>query len=71
LHVGVSVICIFNSNFSAECAARLLSKRVAAIPDNAIASAIIFRDHMAAKISETKIVLPVPPGASRKYNSPL
>ncbi|GFV65926.1 hypothetical protein TNCV_4470161 [Trichonephila clavipes] len=34
-------------------------KRVAAIPDDAIASAILFCDRMVAKISERRKVLPV------------
>jgi len=45
------VICIFNGNFSAECAFQPQSKRVAAIPDDVIASAKIFRDRTVAKIS--------------------
>lgn len=71
LHVGVSVVCKFNGNFSAECAVRPPSKSVAAIPDDAIASAILFRDRMVAKMIEMRKVLPVPPGASMKYNPPL
>ncbi|GFU28200.1 hypothetical protein TNCV_3762561 [Trichonephila clavipes] len=54
LHVGASVFCKFNSSFHAECVVRPLSKRVAAIPDDAIASAILFCDRMVAKISEKK-----------------
>ncbi|GFT08918.1 hypothetical protein TNCV_4104291 [Trichonephila clavipes] len=46
-------------------------KRVAAIPDDAIASAILFCDRMVAKISERRKVLPVPPGASMKNSPPL
>ncbi|UYV66834.1 hypothetical protein LAZ67_4003034 [Cordylochernes scorpioides] len=38
LHVGVSITCIFNGNFNAECAVRPPSKRIAAITDDAIAT---------------------------------
>jgi len=41
LHVGFSAICIFDCNFSAECAIRQSSKRVATISDDAISSAIL------------------------------
>ncbi|GFU77381.1 hypothetical protein TNCV_3193391 [Trichonephila clavipes] len=44
----------FNSSFHAECVVRPPSKRVAAIPDDAIASAILFCDRMVAKISERR-----------------
>ncbi|GFY31208.1 transposon Tf2-6 polyprotein [Trichonephila clavipes] len=57
--------------FNAECVVRPPSKRVAAIPDDAIASAILFCDRMVAKISERRKVLPVPPGASMKNSPPL
>jgi hypothetical protein len=46
LHVGVSVIFTFNGNCSAECAVRSPSTRVAVIPDDAITSAVSFRDRM-------------------------
>ena len=70
LHVGVSMIYIFNSNFSVECAVWPPSKRVV-IPDDVIANAILFCDRMVAKISEMRKVLPVTPGVSMKYNPPL
>ncbi|GFU20604.1 hypothetical protein TNCV_3785081 [Trichonephila clavipes] len=46
-------------------------QRFAAIPDDAIVSAILFCDRMVAKISERRKVLPVPPGASMKNSPPL
>ncbi|GFR03068.1 hypothetical protein TNCT_549021 [Trichonephila clavata] len=49
----------------------LLSKRVAAIPEDAIASAILFCDLIVARIIEIRKVLPVPPGASKKYKPQL
>ncbi|GFU94213.1 transposon Tf2-6 polyprotein [Trichonephila clavipes] len=52
LHVGASVFCKFNGSFNAECVVQPPSKRVATIPDDAIASAILFCDRMVAKISE-------------------
>ncbi|GFW64513.1 transposon Tf2-6 polyprotein [Trichonephila clavipes] len=62
LHVGaLSVFCKFNGSFNAEFV-RPPSKESCAIPDNAIASAILFCDLMVAKISERRKVLPVPPG---------
>ncbi|GFX71449.1 hypothetical protein TNCV_2694371 [Trichonephila clavipes] len=54
-------------NFNAECAVRPPSKRVAAIPDVAISSAILFCDLIVARIIEIRKVLPVHPGASKKY----
>ncbi|GFX55069.1 transposon Tf2-6 polyprotein [Trichonephila clavipes] len=71
LHVGASVFCKFNGSFNAECVVQPPSKRVTAIPDDAIASAILFCDRMVAKISERRKVLPVPPGASMKNSPPL
>ena len=71
LYVGLSVICMFNGNFSAQCAVRPPSRRVAAIPDDAITSAASFRNRMVAKISKMRKVLPVPFGASRNYNQPI
>jgi hypothetical protein len=58
-----------SGSFSAECAVRPLSKSVAAIPDDATASAILLCDRMVANISEINVLL-VPPGASIKYNLP-
>ena len=57
LNVGFSVICMFNGNFSAECAVQSSFRRVAVILDDAIASAASFRDHMVTKISEIRKVL--------------
>ncbi|GFU90260.1 transposon Tf2-6 polyprotein [Trichonephila clavipes] len=71
LHVGASVFCKFNSSFHAECVVRPPSKRVAAIPDDAIANAILFCDRMVAKISDRRKVLPVPPCASMRNSPPL
>ncbi|GFX66187.1 transposon Tf2-6 polyprotein [Trichonephila clavipes] len=71
LHVGVSITCIFNGNFNAECAVRSPSKRVAAIPDDTIASEILFCDLIVARIIEIRKVLPVPPSASKKYKPQL
>lgn len=72
-------VCKFSGNFSDECAVRVPSKSIAAILesriaaiqnlDDAIASAILFRDRTVAKLSEIRNVLSVPPGASMKYNS--
>jgi len=56
-------IYIFNGNFSAECAVRHPSKRVVVIPDDKIASEILFIDRMVVKISEMWNVFSVPPGA--------
>jgi len=70
LHVGVSAICIFNGDFSAECTIRQPSKIVAAISDDAIVSVILFRDWMVVKISEMRKFITVLPGVSRKYNPP-
>ncbi|GFT13407.1 uncharacterized protein TNCV_3200511 [Trichonephila clavipes] len=67
LDVGVSITYIFNGNFNAECAVRPPSKRVAAIRDDAI----LFCDLIDARIIEIRNVLPVPPGASKKYKPPL
>lgn len=66
LQIGVSLICMFNGNFKAECAVRPPSTRVAAIPDEANARATPFRDLILAKSNEIQNVFPVPPGASRK-----
>ncbi|GFW93774.1 transposon Tf2-6 polyprotein [Trichonephila clavipes] len=71
LHVGASVFCKFNGSFNTEYVVRPPSKRAAAIPDDAITSAVLFCDRMVAKISERRKVLPVPPGASMKNNPPL
>ncbi|GFS38779.1 hypothetical protein TNIN_113001 [Trichonephila inaurata madagascariensis] len=69
LHAGHSVIWIFNGNFSAECAVLPQSIRIAAIPDNAIASGVSFRDLMIAKKKiEMRKVFPVPQSSSKKYN---
>ncbi|GFU32384.1 transposon Tf2-6 polyprotein [Trichonephila clavipes] len=54
LHVGASVFCKFYGSFNAECVVRPPFKRVAAIPDDAIASAILFCDRMVAKISKRR-----------------
>jgi len=56
-------IYIFIGNFSAECAVRYPSKRVVVIPDDAIASEILFLDRMVVKISEMWNDFLVPPGA--------
>ena len=40
LHVGVSIIWMFNGNFNAECAVLPPGSNVAAIPDDAIAKAM-------------------------------
>ncbi|GFS97840.1 uncharacterized protein TNCV_2018021 [Trichonephila clavipes] len=53
------------------CCSRPPSKRVAAIPDDAIASAILFCNLIVARIIEIRQVLPVPPGASKKYKPQL
>jgi len=42
-------------------------KRVPAIPDDVIASEILFREQMVAKIREITKVFLVPPGGSIKY----
>ncbi|GBP76647.1 Transposon Tf2-6 polyprotein [Eumeta japonica] len=71
LHVGASVFCKFNGSYNAECAVRPPPKRVPAIPDDAMASVILFCDHMVAKMCERRKVFPVPPGASMKNSPPL
>jgi hypothetical protein len=60
------LLCIFNGNFSAEWAVRPPSSKVAAIPDEVSASAILFCERIIANINEIKKVFPVPPGASKK-----
>ncbi|GFX54985.1 transposon Tf2-6 polyprotein [Trichonephila clavipes] len=66
LHVG-AVFCKFNGSFNAECVVQPPSKRVAAIPDDAIASAILFCDRMKLlKLVKEESLPPVPPGASMK-----
>lgn len=66
LQVGVSLLCIFNGNFSAEWAVLPPSSKVAAIPDEASASAILFCERIVANINEIKKVFPVPPGVPKK-----
>lgn len=46
-------------------------KSVAAISDNAITSAILFPERMVVKIIKIRKGLPVPLGASMKYNLPI
>ena len=64
LQVGVSLLCIFNGNFSAEWDVRPPLSKVAAIPDEA--SAILFCEKIVANINEIKKKIPVPPGVSKK-----
>jgi len=45
LHVGLSVISMFNGNFNADCAVRPPSRRVAVFPDDE--STVSFCDRMA------------------------
>jgi len=71
LHIGISAICIFNSNLSVECTVQLPSKRVTTIPHDVISSKILFRARMVDKISKTRTIFSVPLGTSRKYNPPL
>jgi len=61
LHIDGSMICIFNGNFNVDRAVRPLSKRVVAIPNDAITSAIIFRGRMVVKISKMIKALLVSP----------
>lgn len=50
-HVDVSMIYIFNGNFSAEYVIRLQSEKFVVIPSNANVSAIVFPNRMVVKIS--------------------
>jgi len=66
--VGVSVVCISNSNFSTERAIRSSSKIGVGIPDDAIVGVINVRRRMAAKGCKIRNVLVVSLGASMKYD---
>ena len=66
LHKGTSVLYRSNGILKVLCKVRPPTKRVAAIPLEAVASAILFSDQSFAKIRLSRNVLPVPPGASRK-----
>ena len=57
LQVGVSSLSIFNSNFSAEWAVRPPSNNVAAMPNEASASAISLSERIVAKINENDLQL--------------
>ena len=61
------VICIFNGNFSAECAIRPPSKRVGKEPVQNLFVIVWFPK----QLSEIRNVWPVPLSASTKYNRPL
>jgi len=72
LHDGLTVICIFNSNFSTECAVPSPSRRVVVILYDVIVNCSnISWLYIVSKIIEMRNVLPVSLSASRKYNSPL
>lgn len=60
-----------SSSFNAEYAVQPPSKKVAAIPDDAMANAVLFCDHMVAKMSERRKVLPVLSGTSMRNSPPL
>lgn len=66
LQAGVSLIRMFNDNLSAEWAVWPSSIKVAIIPNEASANAILFCDQIVAKINDIKNVFPVPPGTSTK-----
>ena len=66
LQVEVSLLGIFNDNFSGEWVVRPPSKNVTAIPDEASASAISLCERSFTKINEINKVFSVPPGASKK-----
>lgn len=61
LHVGHSIISIFNDSFNIKCDVRSPSIKNTAIPDETIACAVSFRDRMVAEISEIRKDLPTSP----------
>ena len=67
---GWSPCAKFSGNLNAKCAVLPPLRRVKAIPDEATASAIFFRLRIFAKSKSRMNVLPVPPGASRKKDTP-
>lgn len=72
LQVGPSsLFCIFNGNLSDEYAVRQPSKRVAAIPDDVIANALLFCARMVASTIEIRNVFPELPGTFKKHIPPL
>uniref|UniRef100_A0A8D9FB32 Uncharacterized protein n=1 Tax=Cacopsylla melanoneura TaxID=428564 RepID=A0A8D9FB32_9HEMI len=70
LHVGLSEKPRFKGSLKAAWAVRPPSKRVAAIPDEATATAICLLDLIFARIRFIRKVFPVPPGASKKNSFP-
>ena len=65
LHIGMSIACKSSGILKVLCNVRPPVNNVAAMPLDAVASAILPSDYSLARIRLIKKVLPVPPGASK------